>query len=114
MIFDFPGERQRVVHQMSDALVFGWAITSRARYASAYPPSNALPHRHGPAIEDDGCPVDIRGIITGQEDSHFAHVGCLAQPTHWCTGDFLYGALRFGKPLSSEPFGDNDAWGNGV
>ena len=24
MIFDFRGERQRVAHQMSDALVFGW------------------------------------------------------------------------------------------
>jgi len=24
MIFDFQGERQRVAHQMSDALVFGW------------------------------------------------------------------------------------------
>src|SRR5262252_2840675 len=114
MIFGFPGERQRVAHQMSDALVFGWVITSRVRYAPAYPPSNALPYRHNAAIEHDGRPVDIRRIIAGQEDSRFAHVRRQAQPPHRRTGDFLYGALRFDKSLSSETFGDNDAWGNGV
>ena len=37
MIFDFQGERQRVAHQMSDALVFGWRALSRVRQDPARP-----------------------------------------------------------------------------
>ena len=32
------------------------------------------PHCHGAAIEKDGRAVDIRRIVTGQEDCHFAHI----------------------------------------
>lgn len=28
--------------------------------------------------------------------------------------DFGHSALRFDKRLTTKPFGDNDAWGNGV
>src|SRR5712691_1170185 len=76
--------------------------------------SNALPHRHGAAIEHDSRPSDIRRIVTGQENRHFAHVRWQAQPLQWRARDFLCGALRFDKRLTAEPFGDNDAWGNGV
>jgi hypothetical protein len=38
MIFDFQGERQRVAHQMSDALVCGWRALSRVRQDPARPP----------------------------------------------------------------------------
>jgi hypothetical protein len=83
MIFDFHGERQRVAHQMSDALVFGWPVLSRVREDPTCPPSNALPHCHGPAIEYDGRPIDIRRIIAGQKDRPFAPVRWQAQPRQW-------------------------------
>ena len=81
---------------------------------SACPQSHALPHRHGPAIKHNGRPIDIRRIITGQEDYRFAHVRWHTQPLQRRTGDFVCGALRFDKPLTSEPFSDDDAWSNGV
>ena len=37
MIFDFQGERQRVAHQMSDALAFGWRALSRVRQGPGPP-----------------------------------------------------------------------------
>ena len=77
-------------------------------------PSNTLPYRHASAIENDACPIDIRGIVTGQEDHRFAHVRWHTQPARWRARDFLYSALCFDKPLTGELFGDDDAWGNGV
>jgi hypothetical protein len=74
MIFDFQGECQRVAHQMSDALVFGWPVLSRVREAPTCPPSNALPHCHGPAIEYVRRSIDIRRIIASQEDCRLAPV----------------------------------------